>query len=110
MKLALIVSLALVLTACASQVAPKESPGAQADQVVSINSFKFSPETVTIKVGQTVLWKNEEKVSHTIAIDGVESDELFQGDAWTHTFDEAGTYEYVCGIHPSMKGTVVVEE
>ena len=37
-----------------------------------------------------------------------ESDGLDQGDSFSHTFDQAGTFNYVCGIHPSMKATVVV--
>jgi plastocyanin len=103
-----IIALALFLVACAP--ATQQSAGTQGDQVVSINNFKFNPETVTIKVGQTVLWKNEDQASHTVALDDAESPELFRGDAWTHTFTKAGTYNYVCGIHPSMHGTVVVEE
>ncbi|MBI4145295.1 cupredoxin family copper-binding protein [Candidatus Woesearchaeota archaeon] len=104
--------LSLLLVAC-GQTAPVEEKSGEtlgtADQVVTINSFKFSPAEVTVRTGQTVVWKNQDSASHTIAIDGTESPELFNGDTWSHTFDTAGTFDYLCGIHPSMKGTVVVE-
>ncbi|HSU72424.1 MAG TPA: cupredoxin family copper-binding protein [Candidatus Binatia bacterium] len=109
MKYIPLFALAVLLVAC-SATTTQQSAGTQADQVVSINNFKFSPATITVKVGQSVLWKNEDAASHTVKIDDTESPELFKGDAWTHTFSKAGTYAYSCGIHPSMKGTVVVEE
>ncbi len=102
--------LVIFLAACSAPVVEK-APGVleSADQIVTINNFKFSPDTATIKVGDTVTWKNQEKASHTIAVDGAESPELFMGDTWSHTFTVAGTFEYPCGIHPSMKGAVIVE-
>ncbi|MEK6849622.1 MAG: cupredoxin domain-containing protein [Nanoarchaeota archaeon] len=105
--------LVLFLMACASP-APQTTTAVEtttmvADHVVSMNNLKFTPDTLTIKVGETVMWKNDEKASHTVAIDGVESQELFMGETWSHTFDAAGTFEYVCGIHASMKGAVIVE-
>ncbi|MBI4150794.1 cupredoxin family copper-binding protein [Candidatus Woesearchaeota archaeon] len=100
----------LLLVACTAPVVEK-APGVleSADHIVTINKFKFSPSSITIKAGETVLWKNQESVSHTVAVDGAESNELFEGDTWSHTFTTAGTFDYVCGIHPSMTGSVMVE-
>ncbi len=99
-----------VLVGCAAPVVEK-APGVleTADHIVTINNFKFSPASITIKAGESVLWKNQETASHTIAIDGTESNELFDGDTWSHTFTAPGTFAYVCGIHPGMQGSVIVE-
>jgi plastocyanin len=105
--------LVLLVAACASP-APSSAPSSSgnsvpADQTVTMQGFKFSPAEVHIKVGQTVEWKNQDSASHTVEIAGISSGELFTGDTWTHTFATAGTFDYSCGIHPSMHGKVVVE-
>ncbi len=77
---------------------------------VSITGFKFVPADVTVNVGDTITWTNADGASHTVeSADGViESDELFKGDTFSMTFDKAGSHPYICGLHPSMKGTVTV--
>lgn len=78
---------------------------------VTIQSFSFQPETLTIKVNDTVTWVNEGSMEHTITSDtGEEVNSLSLGnrDTYVHTFETAGTYEYHCSIHGSMKGTVIV--
>ena len=79
---------------------------------VGIASFKFSPSSITIKVGESVSWTNQDSASHTIVSDSgseIQSSSLVQGASYFHTFNAAGTYNYHCGIHPSMKGVVVVQ-
>ena len=79
---------------------------------VGIASFKFSPSSITIKVGESVSWTNQDSASHTIVSDSgseIQSSSLVQGASYSHTFNAAGTYNYHCGIHPSMKGVVVVQ-
>lgn len=86
------------------------SAGAEA-LTVSIKDFKFVPGTVTIKAGESVTWKNNEAgVPHSIVLDNgdYKSAAIFPGERETRRFPVAGTYPYHCGIHPSMKGTVVV--
>lgn len=78
---------------------------------VAIKGFSFQPETLTIKVNDTVTWVNEDSMEHTITSDtGEEVNSLSLGnrDTYVHTFETAGTYEYHCSIHGSMKGTVIV--
>jgi plastocyanin len=110
MKTFLAIMSVLLLMACTAPVVEK-APGVleSADHIVTINNFHFSPASITIKAGETVVWKNQETVSHTVAVDGAESDEMFQGDTWSHTFSTPGTYDYQCGIHANMKGSVIVE-
>lgn len=57
-----------------------------------------------------VLWINQDAVPHTVtASDGAfDSGTLDEGGPFAQTFDEAGTFDYVCAIHPTMSGVVTV--
>lgn len=76
---------------------------------VSIKNFSFNPESVTISTGDTVRWTNMDSASHTVTGTSFGSQTLAPGDSYEFLFTNAGTYEYHCSIHPSMKGTVTVE-
>jgi plastocyanin len=78
---------------------------------VTIQDFAFSPETVTVKVGSAITWTNGDGFAHSVkSADGsFVSQDLQQGQSFTATFSTPGSYAYVCGIHNSMTGTVVVE-
>ena len=78
---------------------------------VTIQNFAFAPASVTIKVGETVTWTNQDSPNHTVVADNGEfaSGSLATGATFSFTFSKAGTYPYHCSIHPSMKGTVVVQ-
>jgi plastocyanin len=77
---------------------------------VSITNFAFSPAAITVTVGSTVVWTNNDSVQHDITFDGggIVSSVLNQNDTFSHTFPTAGTYHYICSIHPFMHGTVIV--
>jgi plastocyanin len=79
-----------------------------ADQDVAISGFSYSPSTVTISVGDTVTWTNSDAQAHTATGNGWNTGELGNGDSGTITFGAAGTFDYVCAIHPTMAGRVVV--
>jgi plastocyanin len=76
-----------------------------------MKGLAFDPATVTISAGESVTWTNEDSAGHTVVADNGEfkSDTLGNGGSFSFTFDKAGTYPYHCSIHPSMKGTVVVQ-
>lgn len=84
----------------------------QKAQTVSIKDFAFNPQSVTVKVGATVTWENNDTVSHNIVADDKTFDTgmLTPGEKGSYTFTKPGKYTYKCGIHPSMTGTIVVEE
>jgi plastocyanin len=86
------------------------SPATVAGDQVSIDNFAFVPATLTVKVGSTVTWTNHDEEPHTVAAsDGsFHSPGMGTGATFTHTFGTAGTFDYVCSIHPMMHGTVVV--
>ncbi len=79
---------------------------------VAIEGFAFSPDTIEISVGDTITWTNNDSAPHTATQrptgTGFQSGTLNQGDSFSHTFDEAGTYEYSCEFHGNMAGLVVV--
>jgi len=78
---------------------------------INISGFKFDPANITVKVGTTVTWTNQDSAAHTITADDRSwtSDNLNQGATYSHTFDQAGTFTYKCSIHPSMVGTIIVQ-
>jgi len=78
---------------------------------VDITGFAFSPETLTISVGDTVIWTNKDSTTHTATADGGEFDSgnLGNGDTFSYTFTTAGTFTYYCKIHTSMTATIIVE-
>ncbi len=76
---------------------------------VEIRNYKYIPQNITIKVGQTVMWTNNDTVLHDVVGSGIESDYLQKGEKFSYTFEEEGTYPYICTIHPWMEGEVIVE-
>jgi plastocyanin len=83
---------------------------AAASGAVTIEDFSFTPATITIDVGDSVTWRNDGPSSHTAtAADGsFDTGLLGSGESRTISFDEAGSFSYLCQPHPFMKGTVKV--
>ncbi len=104
LMLAALLVLPLVLTACVSSPAT-----AATGTAVSIEGFAFNPKTLTIEVGTTVTWTNNDTAGHDVKGDAFASPRMPLGGTFSFTFDTAGTFEYICGVHPSMKGTIIVE-
>jgi plastocyanin len=87
------------------------SVSAQADTVdVSIQSFTFNPDSLSVPVGTTIRWTNLDGPAHTTTSDdGVwDSGSMSTNDQFSFTFDSAATYPYHCTFHPSMTATIVV--
>ena len=76
---------------------------------VEIRGYKYIPQNLTVKVGQTVRWINNDTVLHNVVGSGIESEYLQKGEAFTYTFEEVGTYQYICTVHPWMEGEVIAE-
>ena len=79
--------------------------------IVIIRDFAFGPGEVRIRAGERVTWVNCDTDSHTSTSDDGEWDSPFlaPGDAFTHTFEAAGEFDYHCTPHQFMVGRVVVE-
>jgi plastocyanin len=79
-----------------------------ADRGVRIYDFTFGPGELTIEAGDTVTWRNTDRVNHTATGTGWTTGTLTAGASATVAFDEAGTFPYGCRFHPGMTATVVV--
>jgi plastocyanin len=80
---------------------------------VDMKDIKFNPGTVKIKPGGKVTWVNHDSVGHDVTADGFSSGSpggIDDGASFTHTFKKAGSYKYVCSVHPGMEGEVVVKK
>ncbi|WP_433565917.1 cupredoxin domain-containing protein [Nocardia sp. CA-151230] len=77
---------------------------------VTIDNFAFGPSSLTVKVGTTVTWTNRDEEPHTVVADdgSFRSPTLGNNATYTFTFSKAGSFAYVCSIHPFMHATVVV--
>jgi amicyanin len=113
-----------LLAACgdsgaAGQVSPSPAPQvgqgsdaasqAAADGNVAIQGYAFQPVEINVAPGATVTWTNRDAVAHTVSARGGEwgSGLVSQGQQYSHTFTEPGTYDYFCQPHPWMVGRIV---
>lgn len=97
---------------------PTATPSAPANATVikiigATGAYKFSPASVTVKVGDTVVWMNETGVAHTATSDSDaaltwDSGAIDVGGMYSLTVTKAGTFAYHCSIHPFMRGTLIV--
>lgn len=108
-----------LVAACGSSsktAAPSGSSGSVAagNAAVTIKSFAFKPESITVKTGSTITWTNLDGTTHNIQFMSSsipKSPDLSASGgqkSWSHTFAQAGTFPYICGIHNYMTGTVKV--
>jgi plastocyanin len=81
-----------------------------AQRTVTIEAVQFEPATITVARGDTVSWINKDPFPHTVTDRGVfDSGEIAAGKSWKWTARKAGVYDYVCTLHPTMKGSVTVK-
>ena len=81
------------------------------EHVIPIKDFMFMPMAMTIAAGDTVTWDNQDGEPHTVvSLDGAfRSQALDEKDKFSHQFTQAGTFKYLCSIHPKMVGTIIVK-
>jgi plastocyanin len=77
---------------------------------ITIHNFSFKGDTITVPLGTTVVWENDDDIPHNVfATDGeFRSSALDTEDKFSFTFNKAGTFDYFCSLHSFMKGQVVV--
>jgi len=88
-----------------------EAPRPLGAGTVAIAEFLFGPEKLTVKSGQTVTWTNIDGSPHQITLQAsspMRSPVVLKGQSTSIQFNDVGTYGYVCGLHPAMKGEIVV--
>jgi len=123
-------TLAVLLTGCNTSGPAYDLPPGIYDQIVDMTTtLGFSPQTVTIKVDQVVLWRNQSLFGHTVTFDRsmaenpndavvpvgagpFSSGDIPPGETFAHKFTVPGTYRYVCLKHEGegMTGTIIVTQ
>lgn len=89
----------------------KDDIPSQNGNSVNIQDYKYTPSTVTVKKGETVIWTNRDSVQHDVSgVGEFKGPLLTSGESFSYTFDTVGTYDYICTPHPYMQGTVIVED
>ena len=79
---------------------------------ISIANFAFNSKTLTINKGDTITWTNNDSVPHQVKGDTLTSlsgPVITNGQSYSYTFNNIGTFAYHCNIHPSMLGSVTVQ-
>jgi len=77
---------------------------------VVMKATSFAPLTLTLKLGDAVVWRNDDFFPHTATAAGVfDSRSIAVGASWRYQPKAVGEYAYICTFHPNMKGTLKVE-
>ena len=78
---------------------------------VRIDNFTFNAPELTVKPGAAVTWENGDDIPHTVVETGARfhSKPLDTGDQFSMTFEKTGQIDYFCGLHPHMKGKIIVQ-
>lgn len=102
-----VISLASLKGAETAAAAPKSGPG-----IVSIANFLFGPERISVAAGQEITFVNTDASPHQVTIRGPKPQRsaiILKGQSTTLALNEPGTYDYICGLHPQMKGSIEVK-
>ena len=78
---------------------------------VAIDGVTFTPATLTVKVGETVVWVNKDPFPHTVTSQpgAFDSHAMAPGQSWSYTPTKTGVFPYLCTLHPTMHATLKVE-
>ena len=86
-----------------------ESGGAVKTREVAVVNFSFDPSAIDVNKGDNVIWTNQDSAPHQISWDGFKGSVFNKGQSFNFTFEEIGTYDYICPLHPYMKGQIIVK-
>lgn len=91
---------------------PGAAPAARAPKIhtVTIDASRFEPAALTVAPGDTVVWKNVDMFPHTATstVGVFDSKEIAPGRSWKYVVPKKGLFEYICALHPTMKGALRV--
>lgn len=103
---------AIVLTGIAGAAMSSDPTKLPGDTKLTATNFEFSQDALTAKAGDvTIYFENDDVFAHNVSIKGHGTSDIADGrSAIRHTFTNmtAGTYEYICALHPDMKGVLTV--
>ena len=104
--------LAVVLGLLAGSLTPGVGAAAKpATHAVSIEATNYKPGILSVKVGDTIVWTNNDPFPHTVTSEagGFDSHEIQAGKSWKYVARKKGNFPYICTLHPTMKGTLQVK-
>ena len=101
--------LLVLLAACAGPGASAAATGVT--HTVAMDGTAFVPPELTVHVGDTVVWKNEDPFPHTATSTsaGFDSKKIPAGKSWSYTTKKKGDFDYVCTLHENMTGVIHVQ-
>ena len=88
----------------ASAPAPKP-----ATHTVIVEAVRFQPDVLTMRLGDSVVWRNKDPFPHTATADSFDSKDIQAGQSWTYTARARGEFPYICSLPPTMKATLRVK-
>ncbi|MGW4208040.1 cupredoxin domain-containing protein [Lentzea sp. NPDC004789] len=98
----------VVLAALAVLTFAVSTASAATTHQIPISRYAYQPATMTVHVGDVVTWTNQDQAAHDVAGGTFHSPMLAQGQSWSFTFTQPGTFDYVCSVHPDMRAQIVV--
>lgn len=98
--------------AAATLIAGASRHADAAEVEVMIDNFAFAPSLLTVTIGTDVTWINHDDIPHSIVCRALamKSRTLDTDERFTYRFERAGTFDYICGLHPHMMGKVLVRD
>lgn len=100
----------LVATTGAAMLTGKATAASHTSKhTVTITNFEFAPASLTINAGDTVEFINNDSAPHTATGSAFDTGRLGKGASKSVQFTTAGTFDYLCNFHRSMKGSITVE-
>ena len=100
-----------VVAFAGAMVAPRSPAPVPRKHVIEIRGMAFEPAELTVTRGDTVVWINRDIVPHTATASGTrgwDTGTLSQAESGRVVLRDAGTVSYVCQLHPTMRGTLIV--
>ncbi|MFL6551651.1 MAG: cupredoxin family copper-binding protein [Povalibacter sp.] len=105
-----IAAIALGLAAYAAWSADQSAAAPATGTTIVIENMGFTPAEVVVKRGTRVTWTNKDMFPHTATANGktFDSGNIEANASWSYVASEPGDYAYVCALHPTMKGRLIV--
>ena len=100
-----------IVAALAAGGEAQQKGNAGTTHTVLISGTAFKPATLTVKVGDRVEWKNDDPFAHTVTSSAghFDSKEIAAGETWSYRATQKGQFPYICTLHRTMRGTLVVQ-
>ncbi|HWJ93186.1 MAG TPA: cupredoxin family copper-binding protein [Telluria sp.] len=101
----------MIAAALAVAVLAAPAHAAPAVHTVVIDGMRFIPQTLEVKAGDTVIWRNKDPFPHNAVAPGsvLASPDIATGGSWKFKATKRGTYAYLCTLHRTMTGTLIVK-